>query len=139
MKKSSEIGATILRIVLGITFFIHGLTKFQGGIGNTAGFFESLGLPGFSAYVVASIELIGGIALVLGIGTRIISISFALILVGAIVKVKFAAGFLGNGQSAGYEFDLALIAISIYLAIANKSLFALDNIIFRTKNHNSSD
>ncbi|WP_079507360.1 DoxX family protein [Mesobacillus jeotgali] len=134
MLKTNEAGATILRIVLGATFLIHGASKFQGGIGNTAGFFESLGLPGFSAYIVALIELVGGIAMILGLGTRIVSILFAAVLAVAVIKVKLAGGFLGNGQMAGYELDLALMAISIYLAISNKSLFAIDNVIFPSKN-----
>lgn len=134
MIRSNEIGAAILRVFLGVTFFVHGLAKFQGGIANTVEFFETLGLPGFSAYVVALIELIGGIALILGIGTRIVSILFVLILAVATLKVKLAAGFLGNGQMAGYELDLALLAISIYLAVTSKSFLALDNLLFRSKN-----
>ncbi|WP_284037180.1 DoxX family protein [Neobacillus sp. 114] len=133
MAIKNEMVTTILRVFLGATFLIHGVAKFQGGIENTAGFFESLGLPGFSAYVVALIELIGGIAVILGIGTRVISILFAIVLAVAIVKVKIAVGFLGNGQMAGYELDLALMAISIYLAAANKSVLALDNVLFRSE------
>ncbi|MBS4213950.1 DoxX family protein [Neobacillus rhizophilus] len=133
MAIKNEVVTTILRVFLGATFLIHGVAKFQGGIENTAGFFESLGLPGFSAYVVALIELIGGIAVILGIGTRVISILFAIVLAVAIVKVKIAVGFLGNGQMAGYELDLALMAISIYLAAANKSVLALDNVLFRSE------
>lgn len=132
MARSNELGAFILRVFLGITFFVHGLTKFQGGIQNTAGFFESLGLPGFTAYVVAIIELVGGLAMILGVGTRVVAILFAVILAVATVKVKVAAGFLGNGQMAGYELDLALMVIAIYLAVAKKSLAALDNILFRS-------
>jgi len=132
MARSNELGAFILRVFLGITFFVHGLTKFQGGIQNTAGFFESLGLPGFTAYVVAIIELVGGLAMILGVGTRVVAILFAVILAVATVKAKLAAGFLGNGQMAGYELDLALMVIAIYLAVAKKSLAALDNILFRS-------
>lgn len=134
MIKNNEAGATILRVVLGATFLIHGAAKFQGGIENTVGFFESIGLPGFTAYLVAIIELVGGLAMLLGVGTRIISILFAIVLAVAIVKVKMAGGFLGNGQMAGFELDLALLAISIYLAMTNKSLFALDNVLFQSKN-----
>lgn len=134
MIKKHEAAATILRLVLGVTFLIHGAAKFQGGIENTVGFFESLGLPGFSAYIVALVELVGGIAMVLGVGTRVVSILFAIVLAVAVVKVKLAGGFLGNGQMAGFEFDLALLAISIFLGITNKSLFALDNVIFQSKN-----
>lgn len=129
----NEFGKVILRVILGFLFFMHGLSKFQGGINNTVGFFDSIGIPGFMAYVVALIELIGGIALILGIGTRIVSMLFAVIMLGAIVTVKLPAGLLGNGQMAGYELDLALLAISIYLAVSNKSVFALDNKFFRSE------
>jgi putative oxidoreductase len=133
MLKNMEAGSTILRVFLGITFLIHGVSKFQGGIENTVGFFESLGLPGFTAYLVAIIELVGGIAMILGVGTRVVSILFAAVLAVAIIKVKVAGGFLGNGQMAGYELDLALMVIAIYLALANKTLFALDNVLFQSK------
>ncbi|MFJ5623025.1 DoxX family protein [Peribacillus loiseleuriae] len=126
----NEVGAVILRIILGLIFFIHGFSKFQGGISNTAGFFDSIGIPGFVAYVVAGIELIGGVALILGIGTRIVSVLFAIIMLGAIFTVKLPLGFLGNGQMAGYELELALLAMAIFLAFANRSLFSLDNKVF---------
>ncbi|WP_340371914.1 DoxX family protein [Peribacillus sp. FSL E2-0218] len=116
-----------LRVILGVTFFIHGIAKFQGGIGNTAGYFDSLGIPGFLAYIVAGIELIGGLAVILGLGTRFVSVLFALILLGAIVTAKLPAGFLGNGQTAGYELDLALLAMSVYLACANRTVLSLDH------------
>lgn len=133
MINKHEAAATILRLVLGVTFLIHGAAKFQGGIENTVGFFESLGFPGFSAYIVALVELVGGLAMLLGVGTRVVSILFAIVLAVAVVKVKLAGGFLGNGQMAGFELDLTLLAMSLFLAITNKSLFALDNVIFQSK------
>ncbi len=57
--------------MLGLTFFIHGLVKFQGGIENTAGWFASIGIPSFMAYVVGVIELVGGIALIIGLGSEL--------------------------------------------------------------------
>ncbi|WP_047154351.1 DoxX family protein [Aneurinibacillus tyrosinisolvens] len=134
MVRKYETGALILRLVIGITFFIHGLAKFQMGLGNTAGFFQSIGVPGFMAYIVATIELVGGLAMILGIGTRIVSILFALVMVGAIVTVKLAVGFMGNGQMAGYELDLALLALSIYLAISGSQLYSLDSLFRKTEN-----
>jgi putative oxidoreductase len=130
---TNELGKFILRVVLGIIFFAHGLSKFQGGINNTVGFFDSLGIPGFVAYVVAVIELVGGIAMIIGLGTRIVSVLFAVIMLGAIFTVKLPAGLLGNGQTGGYELDLALLAISIYFTTANKSVLSLDNKLFGSK------
>lgn len=132
--KNKEIGQLILRVILGMTFFIHGLDKFQGGISNTVGFFDSLGIPGFLAYPVAIIELVGGIALVLGIGTKVIGLLFALIMIGAIFTAKLPLGFLGNGQMAGYELDLVLMAMSIYFVFAEKAALSLDNKLFKSNN-----
>jgi putative oxidoreductase len=131
--KRNDAGAVVLRVILGLTFFIHGLSKFQGGIGNTVGFFESLGILGSLAYVVAIIELIGGIMLILGIGTRIVSGLFVVIMLGAIFTVKHSAGFLGDGQMAGYELELALLAMAVFLAIANSTSFSLGNKLFRSE------
>ncbi|PIC62648.1 oxidoreductase [Sporosarcina sp. P13] len=131
--KRNDAGAVVLRVILGLTFFIHGLSKFQGGIGNTVVFFESLGILGFLAYIVATIELLGGIMLILGLGTRIVSVLFSVIMLGAIFTVKLSAGFLGDGQMAGYELELALLAMAIFLAIANSSSFSLGNKIFRSE------
>lgn len=130
MHMKNEIGALILRVTLGIIFLVHGLGKFQGGIENVAGWFSSIGLPGFLAYAVAIIELVGGIALILGLGTRIVSALLALIMIGAIFTVKLSVGFMGNGEMAGYEFDLALLAMSIYLTVAGSKMLAVDEMLF---------
>ncbi|WP_172373302.1 DoxX family protein [Sporosarcina jiandibaonis] len=123
------LGALILRVTLGVLFFIHGLVKFQGGIGNTVGWFDSIGIPGVIAYVVALIELVGGVALVIGLGTRFVSALIAIIMVGAILKVKLAVGLLGNGEMAGYELDLAFLAMAIYLAINGSKLLSVSQFI----------
>ncbi len=128
MMKKKEIGIIITRLVLGIIFIIHGLDKFQSGIGNIAGWFESIGLPGFTAYIVAIIELFGGIALILGLGTRYVSMLIALVMLGAMFKVKLAAGFLG-----GYELDVILLAVSIQLALTGSGQLSIDQWISRSK------
>ncbi|WP_099363826.1 DoxX family protein [Fredinandcohnia onubensis] len=136
MTQKNEVGALILRVTLGILFFIHGLVKFQGGIENTVGWFESINIPGFMAYVVALIELVGGIALIIGFATRLVSILIALIMVGAIITAKLPVGLLGNGQMAGYELDLAFLAIAVYLAINGSKLLSLNRVLF---NQNSNE
>lgn len=130
MENKQQTGALILRVALGVIFLIHGLVKFQGGIENTAGWFQSIGIPGFMGYVVAIIELVGGIALIVGLGTKLVSALLAIILLVAILKVKLAVGFLGNGQMAGYEFDLALLVMALYLALNGSRLLSVDSIIF---------
>ncbi len=132
MNKKYEIGALILRLITGFTFFLHGLSKFQGGIENTVGFFSSVGIPGFLAYIVAIIELAGGALMILGLGTRIIGVLFAVVMLGAIFTVKLSAGFMGTDGGAGYEFDVALLAMSVSLALSGSSMLSLDRL-FRAK------
>ncbi|MGD6844644.1 DoxX family protein [Bacillus infantis] len=129
MRNKHELGALLLRVVLGVIFIGHGAGKFQDGIGNIAGWFDSIGLPGFLAYIVATIELVGGIAMLLGLATRIVGGFFVLVLIGAIVTVQLAAGFIG-----GYAYDLALLAISAYFLLNGSKLYSLDYYISGARN-----
>ena len=133
--KKIEVSTLILRVVLGVTFFIHGLVKFQGGIENIVGWFDSIGLPGVLAYGVAVLEMVGGLALIIGLGSRIVSALLVLLMLGAIVKGKLAVGFLGNGQGAGWELDLALLAMALFIAINDSKMFALDKVFFKGQNN----
>lgn len=122
MKASNvEMGSLIVRIGLGFIFFMHGLQKFQGGIDGTVGFFDSLGIPGFMAYVVALVELLGGISMILGLGTRVLSISFIIILLVATFTVSWGSGFSGN------ELHLALGIMAAHLLVAGSRMAALDS------------
>jgi putative oxidoreductase len=70
-------GLTILRVVVGIVFFVHGLQKlFFMGFGGVAGMMEGLGVPapGLFAVVLTLVELLGGLALILGLITRLAAI-----------------------------------------------------------------
>lgn len=118
----------LLRIILGVVFLANGVSKFQGGIDNTVGWFESLGIPGILAYAVGTIELAGGIALILGLGTRIVSLLFGIIMIGAIFKVKLADGFLN-----GYVFDLVLLIIAIHMVLNGSKLISLGQLIMKDR------
>ncbi|MED3836521.1 DoxX family protein [Peribacillus frigoritolerans] len=128
-----EIGTFLLRVMLGISFFLHGLSKFKGGLENTSGWFQSIGIPGFMAYVVGMIELVGGIALIIGLGTRIISALLVFIMAGAIVYVKFPAGFMGNGEGSGYELDLVLMIIALHLVLNGSRFLSIDSKLPKLK------
>ncbi|MBZ5753348.1 DoxX family protein [Metabacillus rhizolycopersici] len=132
MKKNQEIGSLLLRVILGFTFFMHGMDKFQGGVENFAAGFPSMGLPSFLAYFVAFIELVGGISLIIGIGTRIFSGLIACIMIGAIMLVKLRDGFLG-----GYEFDVVLMIIALYLVLNGSYLLSVDSKLLQLKSASS--
>ncbi|WJH34816.1 DoxX family protein [Paenibacillus sp. CC-CFT747] len=123
MNRKMEIGILLSRIILGLVFAVHGYLKFQGGLDKTAGFFSSLGLPGFMAYGVAVVELAGGLCLILGLGTRVIGALFAVIMLGAIIKVKLAKGF------SGYELELALFSMAVSLVLTGSRYLALDSLL----------
>ena len=71
----SQYGIALIRVVVGITFFMHGFQKsFEMGLGGVEGFFGMLGIPApaLAALVVSVVELVGGLALVLGVFTRVV-------------------------------------------------------------------
>src|SRR5690625_1577423 len=82
---NADLAATILRISTGILFLAHAWLKLVIFTpAGTVGFFESLGFPGFLAYLVIAAELFGGIALLLGVATRWVSLALVPVLLGSI-------------------------------------------------------
>ncbi|MDR0269671.1 MAG: DoxX family protein [Paenibacillus sp.] len=122
---------TLLRVVLGVIFLVHGINKFQMGLGNVEAWFSSMDIPGFMAYVAAIIEVVGGVMLIIGLFTRVAAALFAIMMVGAIVTVKLSAGLLGNDQMPGYELELSLMLLSVYLLAAGPASLSIDRIIFK--------
>ncbi|WP_226654660.1 DoxX family protein [Pseudalkalibacillus hwajinpoensis] len=125
MKLSTNAAFLVLRLALGLIFIVHGFDKFAGGIENTAHFFESIGISGGLAYVVATIELIGGILMILGLGTRIVAALFIIVMLGAVFTVKSGTGFIG-----GYELDLALLGMSLALLISGGGAISVEHQLF---------
>lgn len=127
----TTIVSTIMRVVVGILFVAHGVSKMQMGIGNVEAWFSSMGVSGWLAYMVAPLELAGGSLLIVGLFTRVISAMFTIMLLGAIVTMKLSVGLLGNEQMAGYELDLAYMLVTIYLATTKSVPLSLDHLFFR--------
>lgn len=121
--------STIMRIVLGVIFLVHGISKFQMGLANVDAWFSSMGVPGFLAYIAAIIEVVGGIMLIIGLFTRIVSALFILLMVGAIFTVKLSAGLLGSDQAAGYEMEIGFMLISMHLLVAEPTSLSVDYFI----------
>lgn len=115
-------GPLVLRVLLGVGFLVHGLDKF-GNLEGVEGFFasNSVPMPGVSSVFVSIAEVVGGVALIAGIGTRIAALILAAIIAGAILFVKFELGFLG-----GYELDTALIAGLVAVALLGPGALSAD-------------
>ncbi|OQP04976.1 oxidoreductase [Geobacillus sp. 46C-IIa] len=133
MARFHELGTFLLRIVTGFIFFVHGWVKWQRGLEETAASFLAIGLPSALAYVVTIVELAGGWAMMLGLGTRLMAAAFAIIMIGAIVTVKADAGLLGSGRETGYAFNLALLAMSVHLWLNGSRLWSLDTLVRRLR------
>lgn len=124
-----DLGLTVIRVVTGIVFLLHGWTKvFVWGFEGTAAGFAQMGipLPGVMGPFVGLLELLGGLALVAGLATRWISIPLAVTMVVAILQVHLAAGFFAPN---GYEFPLTLLAGLTGLALAGGGALAVDNVL----------
>jgi putative oxidoreductase len=123
-------GITLLRIVTGIVFFMHGQQKlFETGIDGVGGFFSSLGVPApqLAAIVVSLLETVGGLALIVGVLTRIVGVLLAIDMLAAIALVHRPNGFFaGDG---GIELVLLLAAAALTLALTGPGALALDNAL----------
>jgi putative oxidoreductase len=121
------------RIGLGVVFIAHGWQKFQtNGLDRTAAGFEQMGVPAptLSAYYATGIELLGGVALILGVLTPAVGVLLALDMVGALVFVHLSNGvFVANG---GWELVGVLGLLSLTLAVVGAGRISLDNIFSRS-------
>ena len=105
---------TILRVIAGFLFAAHGWQKFnEFTIAGTQAAFTQMGVPAAQAVapVVATLELVGGVALILGVLTRVFAALLALDMLGALFLVHASAGvFVATG---GYELVLILAAAAL--------------------------
>jgi len=129
--RAYDIGVLILRLVLGLTMAAHGYNKFfgPGGIGGTAGWFDSIGMrPGaFHARVAASTEVAAGLGLALGLLTPIASAAFVALMLVAAWTVHRKNGFFITKE--GWEYNLVLAAAAVAVAVAPGRL-SLDQMLF---------
>jgi len=129
-------GITILRIIAGITFAAHGAQKLFGwfggyGLAGVAQWMESIGLaPGYlMALMAGSAEFFGGVALIIGLLVRPAAAVLAVTMLVAIFTVHLANGFFMSNN--GYEFALALLAISVALVFAGAGKLSVDGKLAR--------
>ncbi|MEX5269916.1 DoxX family protein [Kocuria sabuli] len=123
-------GLAVLRVVLGITFLLHGWQKFtEWTIAGTQASFAEMGVPlaEVAAPAVAVLELAGGALLVLGLATRVVAVLLALVMLGALVLVHLSAGFFV--ADGGIELVLLLAAASLLFALAGAGRWSVDHLI----------
>ncbi len=130
----------LLRVILGVVFFVHGSQKVLGwfggyGLSGTVGYFKDVvHIPAFFAYLGPFVEFLGGIALVFGMFTKVAALGIFIMMVVATAKVHFPNGFLlsgkGDGKGQGYEFTLTLAIISLVLVLLGGGIYSVDHLIY---------
>ena len=126
MTNNHGYGLALLRTGLGVVFLAHGLLKVMVfTVPGTVQYFESIGLPGFLAYLVIAAELLGGLALIAGFLTRWAAAGLALIGFGSVL------GHAGNGwvfsnAGGGWEYPVLLGVATLALVFTGGGAFALD-------------
>jgi len=133
----SDVGLLILRIGVGLVMLAHGWPKLNpsgpmGGVSGVGGFFKQLGIPvpSAAAWLVALLETFGAVLLIVGLGTRILALGFAIDMLVAITRARIwmmKSKFAGDG--IGWEFEFILGMASLALLFTGAGQYALDPLI----------
>lgn len=138
MQTSDDRIPMLARLALGIVIFPHGAQKVLGwfagpGIDGALGFYTSMGVPAFLGWIAMTIELVGGIALIVGILGRVAAFAVALNLVVAVIQMHWMVGFFmnwdGQLQGEGFEFHILAITLALIVIIRGSGALSLDRVI----------
>ena len=127
--ETKDWGIAVLRVVIGFTFLMHGWQKlFELGLAGLPGMFAQMGapLPELTGPLVAVLELVGGAALLAGLGTRWVAALLAIDMLAAILIVHLPDGFFAP---MGFELPLVLLGGAVALTLAGPGAFALDRLV----------
>ena len=112
-----------LRVVVGVIFIAHGIPKFNP---DFSGFLDNIGMPPEAQIPIALLEIIGGMALIIGILNRISASMLSMNMIGAILVVKGAGDLTGE---RGYEFDLILLASLLVIIATGPGRVSVSHVI----------
>src|SRR5207253_1268258 len=98
------------------------------GLSGVTQLFVTLGapMPGLTGPLVGALELLGGAALFLGLGTRWVAPLLAIDMLAAILIVKLPHGFFAP---TGYEHEFVLLGSAVTLALTGSGAFALERLV----------
>ena len=128
LEKLKPLGLLLLRLALGAIFIYHGYPKLEHPAATVHGF-ETMGFPGYFAYIAGIIELFGGGLLVLGLFTRIAGLFIAGEMAVALWRVHHL--FENPMAVKNYELPLVLAAAAFALATTGAGVISFDHAIFR--------
>jgi putative oxidoreductase len=118
-------GVLLLRVVVGVTFLLHGLDKL-GDLSSAEQLFGSLGIPApaLMAPFVAVTETVGGALLIAGLATPLVAAALAVDMLVALLTARLGHGFFAH--DGGFELELLLAGASVAIGIAGAGRFGLD-------------
>lgn len=124
-QRSVALAAFTLRISLATVLLAHGLLKvIVFTLPGSAQFFTSVGFPGWLAYVVAAMEIGGGLLLLAGVATRTVAFAMIPIMLGAIA-VHWNNGWVFSGANGGWEYPALLAILMVVQALLGPGAYAL--------------
>ena len=139
---SNDLTLTLVRLVLGVTFFMHGAQKMLGWFGGygfhaTMGFFtQQMGIPAPLAFLAICAEFFGGLGLIVGLLSRIAALGIIVNMLVAIATVHHVNGFFmnwsGQQKGEGYEYHLLAIALAIVVLVKGAGALSLDRLLTRS-------
>ena len=126
-KTTTPYAALLLRVAMGSLFLAHGAVLKLGtfGLAGTMGYFGSIGYPPVFGAIVTFAEILGGIALILGLWTRAVALAFLPIMIGATIQ-HIPAGWVFTSKGGGWEFPAFWTVLLLVQAGLGAGAHALD-------------
>jgi putative oxidoreductase len=134
--RQASLGLLALRVAVAAVFINHGRQKlFVYGFAGVTGAFTQMGvpMPGLMGPFIGILEFFGGIALLLGLLTRLISLGFVCDMLGAILLVQLKNGF------SKYELEFLLLGASLALLLTGAGRFSIDELLANRQDKRAGD
>ena len=129
-----NLGLAALRLAVATIFIRHGAQKlFVFGFAGVTGAFTHMGVPfpGLMGPLIGLLEFFGGLALVIGLLTRLVALGLVFDMLGAILLVQLKRGF------SGYELEFLLLGSSLALVLTGAGRFSVDSLIAARRERNA--
>jgi putative oxidoreductase len=139
-KTEDDTAIFILRLLLGVVFFPHGMQKALGWFGGSGfegamqTFQQGLGIPAFFAFLAIMAESAGSLGLITGFLTRIAAFGITVNMVVAVALIHWKNGFFMNwfGKQAGegFEYHILVVAITTFLMMRGGGRWSVDGLLY---------
>jgi putative oxidoreductase len=133
---------TLLRLVLGVIFFVHGAQKTLGwfggyGFSGTMGFFTTMmHIPAPFAFLAICAEFLGGLGLIVGLLGRVAAFGISVNMIVAVLMIHSHFGFFmnwtGQQKGEGFEYHLLAVAVAVVIMVKGSGAFSADRALGST-------